>query len=119
MAECAGLKIGRLDFLGRTLAVAEQRTRGLGGRMVEGPPKSAAGNRALSVPDPLMEMLAEHLRRRGVTAADPSAYVFVGANGGPLEYSGFRQRAWRPACKAVGLPELGFQTFAGRRPRYS
>jgi integrase len=55
-----------------------------------------------------MEMLAEHLRRRGITAADPSAYVFVGANGGPLEYSGFRQRVWRPACKAVGLPELGF-----------
>ena len=107
-AECAGLKIGRLDFLGRTLTVAEQRTRGLGGRMVEGPPKSAAGHRVLSVPNPLMEMLAEHLRRRGITAADPSAYVFVGANGGPLEYSGFRQRVWRPACKAVGLPELGF-----------
>jgi integrase len=83
-AECAGLKVGRLDFLGRTITVAEQRTRGLGGRMVEGPPKSAAGNRTMTVPAPLMAMLAEHLKRRGVTAADPVAYVFVGPQDGPL-----------------------------------
>ncbi len=37
--ECAGLKVGRVDFLNRTVTVAEQRTRGTGGRMVDGPPK--------------------------------------------------------------------------------
>jgi integrase len=106
--ECAALRVGHLDFLARTLKVAEQRTRGLGGRMVECPPKSSAGRRTLSVPTPLMEVLAEHLRRRGVTAAEPEAYVFVGSHGGPLEYSGFRQRVWQPACRVAGLPELGF-----------
>jgi integrase len=55
-----------------------------------------------------MEMLAGHLNHRGVTAADASAYMFVDTNGGPLEYSGFRQRVWRPACQTVGLPHLGF-----------
>lgn len=106
--ECAGLKVGRIDFLGRTITVTEQRTRGLGGRMVECPPKSAAGRRTLSVPAPLMAMLSEHLRKRGVTAADPDTYLFVGDHGGPLEYSGFRQRVWQPACQAIGLPNLGF-----------
>jgi integrase len=62
----------------------------------------------MTVPAPLMAMLAEHLKRRGVTAADPEAYVFVGPQGGPLEYSGFRQRVWCPACQAIGLPGLGF-----------
>ena len=56
--ECAGLKVGRVDFLGRTITVAEQRTRGLGGRMVECPPKSAAGQRTLSVPAALMTILS-------------------------------------------------------------
>ncbi|MHB1447346.1 MAG: tyrosine-type recombinase/integrase [Acidimicrobiales bacterium] len=55
-----------------------------------------------------MAVLAEHLRRRAVTAADPDAYVFVGPRGGPLEYSGFRQRVWAPACSKIGLPDLGF-----------
>ena len=107
-AECAGLRVRSIDFLGRTITVSEQRTRGVGGRMVEGPPKSEAGRRTLSVPPELMEVLAEHLRRRGVTAADPDAYVFVGPRGGPLEYSGFRQRVWVPACSKVGLADLGF-----------
>ncbi|HVA44550.1 MAG TPA: tyrosine-type recombinase/integrase [Acidimicrobiales bacterium] len=107
-AECAGLRVRSLDFLGRTITVSEQRTRGVGGRMVEGPPKSEAGRRTLSVPPELMEVLAEHLRRRAVTAADPDAYVFVGPQGGPLEYSGFRQRTWAPACRKIGLPDLGF-----------
>lgn len=107
-AECAGLRVRSLDFLGRTITVSEQRTRGLGGRMVEGPPKSDAGRRTLSVPTELMAVLAEHLQRRGVTAADADAYVFVGPRGGPLEYSGFRQRVWAPACAKVGLADLGF-----------
>jgi integrase len=106
--ECAGLKVGRIDFLGRIITIAEQRARGLGGRMVECPPKSAAGQRTLSVPAALMAMLSEHLRRRGVTAAGPDAYVFVGDHGGPLEYGGFRQRVRKPAFQAIGLPDLGF-----------
>lgn len=63
--ECAALRVGYLDFLARTLKVAEQRTRGLGGRMVECPPKSSAGRRTLSVPAPLMDVLAKHLRPAG------------------------------------------------------
>lgn len=106
--ECAGLRVADLDFLNRTVTVNTQRTRGIGGRMVEGMPKSDAGRRTLTVPSALMELLAAHLQRRRVTAADPEAYVFVGTRGGPLQYTGFRQRVWKPACRKIGLPDLGF-----------
>jgi integrase len=106
--ECAGLRVSRIDFLARTVAVAEQRTRGKGGRMVEVAPKSAAGRRTMSAPTPLMELLAGHLARRRLTAADPDAHVFVGPEGKPLHYAAFRQRVWGPACESIGLPGLGF-----------
>ena len=47
-------------------------------------------------------------RYAGLTPSDQDAHVFVGQHGGPLEYSGFRQRVWEPACRRVGLPGLGF-----------
>ncbi len=106
--ECAGLKVGRLDLLRSTLAVAWQRTRGVGGATVEGPPKSDAGRRTLAVPAELVEMLANYLARRGLTAADPEAWVFTAPNGGPLEYAHFRHRIWSPATRAAGLKGLQF-----------
>lgn len=109
--ECAGLKVGRLDFLRCTMTIDWQRTRGSGGVMVEGPPKSAAGERTLAVPKLLMDMLAEHLARRGLTAADADAYVFTAPDGGPLDYSDWYHREWVPACKAAGLPGLKFHNL--------
>lgn len=97
-----------LDFLARTVTVNTQRTRGIGGRMVEAMPKSNAGRRTLSAPHALMELLVAHLQRRGVTAADPDAYVFVGTKGQPMQDTGFRQRVWQPSCRKIGLPDLGF-----------
>ena len=106
--ECAGLRVGDLDLLARTVTVTGQRTRGRGGRMIEGAPKSQAGRRTLTMPQPLVAMLAAHLRVRRLTAADADQYVFVGSRGRPLQYSGFRQRVWLPACRAIDLPDLGF-----------
>ncbi|MHB1911966.1 MAG: site-specific integrase, partial [Acidimicrobiales bacterium] len=85
--ECAGLRVEHFDFRDRSLTISNQRTRGWGGRMIEQPPKSEAGRRTLSLPDALMDLLAAHMARRGITAADPDAYLFVGQEGLPLEYS--------------------------------
>lgn len=52
--ECAGLRVGRLDFLRSTVSIAEQLTRGPHGVHVAAPPKSDAGRRTLTVPAPLM-----------------------------------------------------------------
>lgn len=106
--ECAGLRVGRLDLLAGRLEVAEQRTRGRAGGMEDGPPKSDAGRRTLTVPAPLVEVLAAHLSRRGLTGADVDAHVFTAPDGGPMNYSHWRQRVWLPACERAGLVGLHF-----------
>jgi integrase len=106
--EVAGLRVGRVDFLAGTVEVAEQSTRGEGGRAVFGPPKSEAGRRVLSAPREMVDMLAAHLARRGLTGADTDAFVFVSPNGQPLDYSHWRRRVWLPACERAGLGGLVF-----------
>jgi integrase len=106
--ECAGLRVGRIDFLAQKVHVVEQVTRARHGLMVVGPPKSEAGRRALGAPAALIEMLAAHMRRRGLTVNDPDALLFTEANGDLLDYSNWRSRVWLPACKAVGLGGLVF-----------
>jgi integrase len=106
--EVAGLRVGRLDFLRSTLTVAEQLTRGLRGAPTLGPPKSTAGRRTLAVAEPVMQLLSEHLVRRGLTGADEAAFVFVSTSGEPLDYTNWRRRVWLPACRAAGLEGLVF-----------
>ena len=55
--EVAGLRVGRVDLLRRTLKVAEQVTRGTGGVGAVAAPKSAAGRRTMTIPSPLGELL--------------------------------------------------------------
>jgi integrase len=106
--ECAGLRVGRIDFAASRIAVLEQATRARHGVMVLGPPKSDAGRRTLSVPGVLMELLASHLARRGTSADDADAFVFAECDGGVIDYSNWRSRVWQPACKAAGLQGLVF-----------
>jgi len=106
--ECAGLRVGRVNFLTGTIEVAEQITRGERGRTVAGAPKSHAGRRVLSAPTWLMDMLASHLARRGLTGADADAFVFTMPEGGPLDYSHWRRRYWLPAVDEADLPGLTF-----------
>ena len=106
--ECAGLRVGRVDFLHSRLTVAEQITRGAKGAVVSGPPKSDAGRRTLSVPQPLMDLLSALLTRRGLTGADERALLFTMHGGGALRYELWRRRTWAPACAAAGLSGLTF-----------
>lgn len=104
--EVAGLRVGRLDLLGRRCSVLEQVTRGPLGAAVLGPPKSSAGRRTLSMPALLAELLAQHLAELGLTAADADAFVFPAPDGRALIYSNWRRRVWEPACVAAGLGKL-------------
>ncbi len=106
--EVAGIRVGRLDLLGRTLTVAEQLTRGPKGTTVFGPPKSTAGRRTLAIPEELADMLSAHLAWRGLTAADPDALLFTASDGDAIEYANFRRRVWIPACEEANLEGLTF-----------
>jgi integrase len=76
--------------------------------MITRQPKSEAGRRTLSAPPWLMDMLAVHLGRRGLTAAQPNGLVFVTADGDGLDYSHWRQRVWLPATERAGFGGLQF-----------
>lgn len=103
-AEAAGLTVGDLDLLGGVVHVRRQ----LGRDGILGPPKSEMGKRSMSCPHWLVVELAAVLARRGLTAADSEALVFVAPDGGPLHYTNWRRRVWKPATEAAGLPALRF-----------
>lgn len=103
--ELAGLKVARVDPLRRTIAVLEQLTE-VNGQLRFGPPKTAAGRRAVSLPGFLAEALAEQLRGRAEPGAE--GLVFPAPIGGPMRRSNFRARAWLPAVRRAGLDGLRF-----------
>lgn len=106
--EVAGLRVDRIDLLRRTVTVSEQVTRGIGGVGIVCPPNSVASRRTLTIPGPLVDVLSAHLLRRGLTGADPDAFLFPNSDGSPLDYSNWRRRVWLSAVAAVGLRGVGF-----------
>jgi integrase len=102
--ECAGLRVGRIDFAGSRVHIVEQVTRASHGQMMAGPPKSDAGSRALGAPAALMDLLEGHIARLGLTRQDSRALLFAEADGDLLDYSNWRNRVWLPACEKAGVP---------------
>lgn len=106
--EVAGLRVGRVDVLGRRLQVEETAGRDGKGHLVLGPPKSRASTATMTMPEALADLVAEHLAKMHLTAADSEAFLFVNENGGPLLYSNWRNRVWIPAVRAAGCKGAGF-----------
>jgi len=106
--EVAGLKVGALELENHTLTVSEQVTRGKGGQIVVGLPKSGAGRRTLSMPAALAEMLSAHLESMAPPPAEVDAWVFPSTSGGPLHYANWYHRVWAPAVTAAGLDGITF-----------
>jgi integrase len=105
-SEVAGLRVGRLDLLRRTVSVAEAVTRDAQGRPVFTAPKSEAGTRTLAIPAMLAEALSEHLAQHGITGAEADELVFPAPEGGPLRYANWRRRVWQPACIKAGVGKV-------------
>ena len=107
-SEVAALRVGRVDFLQRTLTVAEAVTRDGKGRPVLSPPKSAAGSRTLAIPPALADILAGHMVNCGLRLVDSDRFLFESRNETPLRYSNWRRSVWVPATSAAGHPDAGF-----------
>ncbi|MHB1533198.1 MAG: tyrosine-type recombinase/integrase [Acidimicrobiales bacterium] len=90
--------------------MATQRTRGLHGRMIEGDPKWGSARR-MAVPDALLDLLGEHLRRPQLSESDVNEPVCTSPGGEALHYSNWRRPQWVPACAAAGMPELTFHAL--------
>lgn len=110
-SECVGLQVRSVDLLHMRLTVERTLTE-VRGVLQDGPPKTKAGRRTITVPEFVANELAQHLQRRGLTAADQQELVFTGPGGGALRRANFGKRAFDPAVKASGLDGL---TFHGLR----
>lgn len=122
--EVAGLRVGDVDRVARTLVVAQTVVRGRHGRIGFGAPKSEAGWRSLAVPAELVGMLVEHVEARGLTMADRHALLFTAPGGGFLRYSNWVRRRWYPAAIAAGVGRMvevedGRNGAGARRQRYA
>lgn len=93
ISEVCGLTVDRVDFLRRIITVDRQLTGVVAGQPRFGPPKTAAGERTIPVPESVTDALAAHLARW------PSRHtVFTNERGFPL----LRQRLsdqWKGWCE--------------------
>jgi integrase len=100
--ELAGLRVKHLKQLERSISVEEGMTD-VRGKQSFGPLKTKASRRTVSIPQFLVDVLAEHLAQR--EGLSPDDLVFVSEKGGPLRASNIRRRSWEKAVEAtVGTP---------------
>lgn len=97
--EACGLTVDRVDFMRRQVRIDRQLVTLDKGPVRFGPPKTAASNRVLELPEVVAEELARHLARYG---DGPDGLIFRSATGQPLRRSTWSD-AFRSAAKAVGV----------------
>jgi integrase len=110
-ATFTGLRWGELIALrrrdvqldARVLVVRRRLAESRGGVMGEGPPKSVAGVRTVSLPDVLVPELRQHID--SYAEPGPDGLLFTGERGGPLRRGNFhRATKWTKTVVEVGLP---------------
>ena len=102
--ELAGLRRLDIDLDARTVRISAS-VIDVRGSLSEGPPKSKASRRVLSIPQAIVPDLARHMGRWSEPGRE--GRVFVGPRGGALRRSSF-QRVWAKARVTADLPTLRF-----------
>lgn len=101
MGEAAGVQVGDIDFLRRQLTVTRQLQRD-GTSFAVRPPKYGS-ERVVYLPDELVEILSEHVRRH-VVSGEPDRWLFmVGEQ--PMYDNAITWR-WRATRESAGLPTV-------------
>jgi integrase len=110
IGEAAALRVGDLDLIQGRMTISKALTE-VAGRLEEGPPKTEAGVRTVTLPPFLRDALTEHLAAYS-NPKDPRANVFTmpgggpgrkEGNGGPIRPNNFRKRAFHHAVIASGV----------------
>ena len=112
LAIMTGLRIGeilalrwkRIDFISKTLVVAETCYLGRFGT-----PKTRASRREVPLSPAVVEALKAHF---SISAhGNAEGLVFSTRTGGPLASNNLRNRGLRSACKRAGLPKLSWHSL--------
>lgn len=110
--EVFGLTVDRLDLMRRTVTVDRQLVAVAGSPPVLGPVKTDSSNRAIPLPQTVVDALVAHL---GTFPPGPDGFVFTTLDGRPLRRSRFNERL-RAAAVEAGVTPI---TFHGLRHYYA
>lgn len=100
LGEAAGIQLGDVDFLRRTLSVQRQIQRSLPGTVAITPPKYGS-ERVVFIPEGLAQILASHVQNVGVRG--PENWLFVGPVNGLPPAQNTAGGWWRKTVKAAGV----------------
>lgn len=103
--EAAALRRHRCDLIRSRLMVAESLSD-VSGTLHFGSPKTHQ-RRTVTVPHFLRDRLAQHLS--GLETDE--SFVFQAPLGGPLRYTNFARRVWKPALIEAELPDMGLHAL--------
>jgi integrase len=94
--------------LGRSRLMIAESLADVSGTLYFGPPKTHQ-RRAVTLPRFLCDRLSEFLADQPDAPRDD--LVFQVPSGGPLRYSNFATRVWKPALAAADLPDMGLHAL--------
>lgn len=100
IGEAAGLRRSDINLSAGTIRIENNAVQVLG-RPIEGPPKTKAGRRTMTMPTSVLADLGAHL-----DCQPGSKYVFGPSGERPLPADDWRTRPWRRAVLAAGLNPL-------------
>lgn len=115
IGEAIGLCWSDLDLDSGTLSVHRTISE-IGGRMIEGPPKTKAGRRDIALSSQAAELLRQHRQAQDVERLvngpgwNPTGLVFPSAAGTYLQYRNVR-RAWAALLATAHLPAHGLHAL--------
>jgi integrase len=99
--ELVGLRVEDVDLKARRIRVRRSITQ-VGGKLVEGNPKSAAGRRSIPIPQRLIPILTNR-----VSGRPPGAPAITSPNGALLGLENWkRSTRWRAAIVAIARPKM-------------
>ena len=99
--ELTGLNVEDVDLGARRVRVRRSMTQ-VGGKLVEGNPKSEAGRRSVPIPERLMPALKARLDAR-----TPAAPAIASPKGSRLGLENWKRAvAWRRSATEIGRPDL-------------
>jgi integrase len=104
--ELLALRRADLDLEDSLVYVRRKRQILDSGAILENAPKTQAGRRAVSLPEPLVAELRSHLDL--YVDAPSMSYVFTSSEGTPIERNNFRRRIWIPAVEASAMDGFHF-----------
>lgn len=103
--EAVGLRVRDVDFMRRTVTVAQVVEELQGHLRLVPEAKTRSSLRTIAAPPFVIDALAEHLARYGTgSQPEPNDLIFRGPRGGILRRR-FGERILRPAVRRAGLPE--------------